>query len=530
MMKSLQTWKYRHYLAWLGPFFLTMGLTAGLVAGRWSVLPLSLLGLGLLICLGWLLTRTSGLRQMLSQRSTQEGTNAAIATVAVLCIFVFVNMLGDRLNHRIDLTENQIFTLAPQTVELVQTLEQPTRVVVFDVAPNAQDRDLLQTYRQRNPTQFNYEYLDPQLEPGIAQRFGVQTFGEVHVEQGDRRQLVQTVNAGERLTERRLTNALARITSDRQSRIYFLQGHGERLLQPGEGGLSETLANLEADNFSVETLNLAENPRVPSDAAVVVLAGPERSLLPEEIDALQQFQQRRSGLLVMVDPQVNPELEPLLDDWGVRLSDRLLYDPVAGRDGVVTVVTAYGPHPITQELQNGISFYPLARPLEISNSEEVQVTPLLITSPETQARRIDDEGNLLPPDSTNEPAGEMALGAAFSRPIEAEDTAGPAEAAEADSLNESDDAPPEARLVVIGNSTFATDGLVNQQVNKDVFLNAINWLSQDDGQSFAVRPAEPINRRITLSNAQQIWLALGSTALLPLFGLVMAIALWWRRR
>ncbi|MGG6296947.1 GldG family protein [Leptolyngbya sp. AN02str] len=525
-MKALQHWKSWKTLYWVGPFLLVMGISSGLVLGRWNWLPLSLLGLGLLIVLAWLFTQTQGLKSVLSQRSAQDRTNAIITTVAVLAIFLLANALGDRLNHRFDLTENRVFTLAPQTVEVVQSLEQPVTFYVFDAAPNNQDRDLLENYRRRNPQQFRYRYIDPQVEPGIAQRFGVQNFGEVHLELGDRRQLVQSVSPEERLSERRLTNALANITSDRQAAVYFIQGHGERQLDPGQDSLSQTVTNLEDERFTVAPLNLAETPQVPNDAAVVVLAGPQRALSTEELEALRQYQQRQSGLLVMVDPQTNPELTPLLQPWGVQLSDRILYSPSAGRDGVNTVITQYGSHPITQELGNGITVYPLARPLEITPVEGIQAIPLLITGGDTQAWQVDAEGRLSP-DTNNAPAGEMALGAAFSRSVDDAETD---PSAEADAASEPEAILPEARMVVIGNSSFVSDGLVNQYFNRDVLLNAINWLSQADGQTFSVRPAEQTNRRIRLSPAQQIWLTLCSLALLPLAGFAMAVALWWRRR
>ncbi len=85
-------------------------------------------------------------------------------------------------------------------------------------------------------------------------------------------------------------------------------------------------------------------------------------------------------------------------------------------------------------------------------------------------------------------------------------------------------------MVVIGNSDFATDGLFEQQLNGDVFLNSVTWLSQQDQQPLSIRPKEVKNRRINLTTAQANLLTSLSLFVLPLLGLVAAIVLWWRRR
>lgn len=530
--KSILNQKALKYLGWVGPLVMVAGLSAGGVMGQWGVVPLAIIGVGLLMTIAWLVVQSNGMKGFWGQRSTQVSTNALVATVAVLAIFFLVNFLANRYNTRLDLTENQLFTLAPQTQEVVQSLNAPVRVVIFDVVPNPQDRDLLENYRRQNP-QLTYAYVDPQAQPGVAEAFGVQTFGEVYLEQGDRRQQVQTLSADQRLSERRLTNALVQLTSDRQVKVYFVQGHGERSLEAGQGGLSQASSSLNEENYTPESLNLADRPTVPEDAAVVVLAGPQRPLLEEEVEALRTYTRRRSGLLVMVDPQVNPELNALLQDWGVGFSDRILVDPDAGRDGVVTIVTQYGQHPITQQLGNGISFYPLARPLELGEADGVDAVPLLITNDSTQAQRVGEDGQLRP-DPATDLKGSLVLGAAFSRPVRAEAVeSAPDEASGASPSPSPTPADPpsgESRLVAIGNSSFISDGLINQQLNRDVFLNAVAWLSQEDTQTLAIRPAEPTNRRVTLSLQQQVWLALGTMALLPLVGFLAAIGVWWKRR
>ncbi|MGB5593465.1 MAG: ABC transporter, partial [Crocosphaera sp.] len=90
--------------------------------------------------------------------------------------------------------------------------------------------------------------------------------------------------------------------------------------------------------------------------------------------------------------------------------------------------------------------------------------------------------------------------------------------------------PKESRLVIIGNSTFATNNLFNQQLNGDVFLNSVQWLSNQDEQPLSIRPKEAKDRRLNLSPFQANIIALLSLFIVPLLGLIAAGITWWRRR
>ncbi|MBV8886006.1 MAG: ABC transporter, partial [Chroococcidiopsidaceae cyanobacterium CP_BM_RX_35] len=90
--------------------------------------------------------------------------------------------------------------------------------------------------------------------------------------------------------------------------------------------------------------------------------------------------------------------------------------------------------------------------------------------------------------------------------------------------------PSESRLVVVGNSNFATDGLIGKQLNGDVFLNSVSWLSKDNNQQLSIRPKQERNRRINITHMQTILLGWTSLLLFPVIGLATAVLLWWKRR
>jgi len=578
-MKIVAKKKLWKYLFWLGPFLITVGLTAGLVSEQWGLISLAFLIAGITIIGSWIIWQ-SYQTNLWKRRSTKAGTNALVATLALLTIVGLINFLGTRYNFRADLTETQLFTLAPQSRELVKALPQPVKIWVFDINQNPQDLQLLENYR-RQSSKFNFEYVDPQLKPGLAEKIGAKDYGEVYLEYGDKRELVQTLNQNERLSEIRLTSRLQKLTSSTTSKIYLLQGHGESQLSPAKGAISQAIEGLKDKNYITEPLSLVENSKVPQDAAVVIVSSPKRGLFEAEVKALQEYLNRGGNLLLMIDPNTDPKLDSLLKEWGVRLDNRLAVDVssenVVGLGPAAPLVTEYGQHPITKDFRNDISFYPIARPLEITPVPGIEATPLLRTKQYPLSWAESDlESDKLEFNPDKDLKGPLTLGVALTRkqtpkstsptptptplpspttqnktsptptplpspttqnktsptptPLPSPTTQNKTSPTPSSPASPSSQTPTESRLVVFGNSNFATDGLFDRQLNGDVFLNSVTWLNQQDKQPLSIRPKEPKNRRITLTSIQANVLTLSSLLLLPLSGFAAAVILWWKRR
>ncbi|HBK96834.1 MAG TPA: hypothetical protein DD001_05610, partial [Microcoleaceae bacterium UBA10368] len=86
-----------------------------------------------------------------------------------------------------------------------------------------------------------------------------------------------------------------------------------------------------------------------------------------------------------------------------------------------------------------------------------------------------------------------------------------------------------SRMVIIGTSQFVTNGWFDQQLNSDVFLNSVSWLSKPDQQSFSISPKKATNRRINMT-VVQVGLLVLAWLIWPLLGLVIGGAIWWKRR
>ncbi|WP_353258785.1 GldG family protein [Prochlorothrix hollandica] len=576
------------YIAWLGPFLTLMGLSAGVVSGTWGALPLSLLGFGLVILIGSFLVSAQQ-QNLWQQRSTQSGANALIATIAVVVLLAVINRVAVINSLQVDLTENQVFSLAPQSVQVAKALDRPVKVWVFDNSNSETNLTTLRNYQRLSGGQLTYEFVDPREQPDLARRLGVTAIGDVVLEYDGQTQSLQTLQRSPSdqqaiLSESRLTNALARLGDDRQSIVYVIQGHGEYSLDQ----ISQAVDRLQERNYTTQPLNLAERlaqgqPAIPPDANVIVIPGPRQGFFPPEVAALDQYLTEGGSVLMLAayeTPDTDASLAPLWEKWGVSLDPRLVLDG-AGGGGVMGVdqstggvvgfgptaplVTRYGSHPITAEFGSGNSFYPESRPVVLNAPEAVEATALLLTNDQSWAEA--DLENKLGYNEGEDLQGPLTLGAALRRdrpaaatpdttpeatpeaaPEATPEATDPEEATPPDTTPEAtpeatSDTPPdtaaaaidtaaplEPRLVVVGNANFIANGIFNQQLNGDVFTNAVIWLSQRDDQVLSINPKDPTNRRIEMTTTQSNFVGLLSTVLLPLLGFGLCGVLWWKRR
>ncbi|WP_448380798.1 GldG family protein [Gloeomargarita sp.] len=499
-MNRLAKWVRNYWPLWLGIALVSAGVVLVLVGPKNQPWGAVLLGAGVGL-LGYALFRLP----LWEQRALEVGGNVALRTLAVLVILGLVNFLAVQYPYKWDLSANQRFTLAPESRRLVQNLQEPVRVLIFDQQITPAIRQLLENYRRENPENFRYEVIDPRQNPVMAQEFAVQGFGEVHLESGKRRERLR-----EALTESSLSNAIVRLTQPKQGQVVFVQGHGERPLEPGQrGSMSQAQQALQSRNFQVQPLNLAETAGIPKETKVVVLAGPQQPLLAAEAKALTQFVQNGGGALLLLDP-----LEPAKNDrglgdllrWaGVKLDGRFIVsntEIIQGFGRGVAVTTRYGEHPITKDFGQSLALFPLAQAVDVVGEGEKIGVPLFLTGRGLWAESNTQEAPFFDPQQDRE--GPLPLGVAVEK--------------------------GKGRLVVIGDSEFAVDGLFNLQRNGDVFLNSISWLARQDTQPLSIRSKEPTNRRLNISRPLATAVTLLALLGLPLGAFMVAGVVWWRRR
>ena len=91
-------------------------------------------------------------------------------------------------------------------------------------------------------------------------------------------------------------------------------------------GFSLAKEILGKQGYEVGTLSLLTQTAVPDTASILAIAGPRKPMTTEELDRIQMYVEKGGHLLVMVDPESQAELNPLLRHWGAGLGPGVLVD------------------------------------------------------------------------------------------------------------------------------------------------------------------------------------------------------------
>lgn len=398
-----------------------------------------------------------------------------ITIITTLGIILTIEFFSARTNYSIDLTKYKQYSLTPPTKRLLDSLKRDIRLTVFmgiDAPEYKQVRNLCQRYAEYN-RRISYQFIDPNRNPGLLKhselvKYGQENRGTVIVETGNQKEFVKIVN------EEGLSNAILRLANPTRKVIYFLQGHGENdpfmptnLESFKSNPKSYQLARkaLEERIWNVKTLYLVTGNRVPEDASVLIVCGPEVEIPAEEVKAIEEYITRGGHAFFLLDPFTGRELKSLLKKYNIILGDDIIIDKVnriQGSDFLTPVVNTYVEHIITKDLSSLSTVFSWARSVSFEPSfvPGLDVQALLKTSPESWSMEDLERIN----------RGEVTFSAQ-------KDKKGPLPLGVIASFVHD---KKSIRLAVIGNSDFASDIYINLYANRDLFLNIVSWLGEEE--------------------------------------------------
>ncbi|MAG33468.1 MAG: hypothetical protein CL908_21535 [Deltaproteobacteria bacterium] len=504
-------------MALLQPFTDPLWIAGNLVVG------VVLLGTAVFMSLDSLRERV---RSGGGRRIGKYGTSAVLSAAFGVLILGFLGFLSVRYSHRFDVSESGVHTLSQQTSELLAGLTEQVSVTAFFTEGEAGEiGPILDRYAHASDL-FRLRFIEPNAEPALVQELGLTT------EELARGIVRFALPSGEstslsEFSESAITNALLKLVKSTGKTVYFLAGHNERTLSPGpdeEGefatgpdSFGRAASALVNETYAVHPLLLATQADVPADASAVVIAGPTRPMLASEIAALARYVEGGGSLFVAIDPRARSNLYELLGGWGISLGDDVIVDRALAVFGQATTPIAgeYDvAHPITSLLREP-TLFPMVRSVEVDAAAEDDYTILARTGRDSWAERDLDSWR---------ETGRAELGP--------EDLAGPVPLAVAGTprvapVGEGDGSGP-GRLVVFGDSDFATNEYLDALRNRDLFVNSINWLAGDVEQ-IAIRPN--VSRASTFQMTQDQFRRIQYLSLfvLPEAIAVLGVITWWTR-
>jgi hypothetical protein len=384
----------------------------------------------------------------------------------------------------------------------------------------------------------------------------------------DQQRVENTVN------EESITNALVRLTSGTAHRICTTIGHreldGEDDYSPS--GMGAALTKLRGLNYKVDKVNLARDPIDAGEngpCEVLVAADPQTDFLPMEREIVARFVAEGHAFLLLLDPTHAPALAKDMARYGITVDDDIVVEDnpdmqVAGMDASYIVLDAatFDYHPLTEGLK-GMVLFRVARSVRKTPAAEgadpaadtgFKVQEVAKTSVHGWGEKTLDMSKALQPDPGEDILGPVPLLVVSqvddpsriqvgATTMGADQTAAdyPSILAKVEGSGSGSGAPAAAaapapftakaggKVVVFGDSDFASNQLVDQLTNKDLLLNTIAWMVGEEDQ-LAVRAKGGESQTLTLTIAQSLVVWLLSVLVAPGAAMLGALLTWRMRR
>lgn len=443
--------------------------------------------------------------QLCRYRRSSGWLNVAVSFVLAGALAVLVNYLALLHPFRLDISAWGGNPLSVTLSRTLKDLKTPARVILLVPTGDslaATARRGVEKYRHIHPL-LMVQIVDQGSELArtreLVQQYKVRESSVLIVACGSRykvlplrsmeRTLEGNLRSGQRNStfpatlDAELLAALRSVSQEAAPVVYFLTGHDERGIADFTEyrGYSEIAGIIRERHAEIRPLLLENSAPVTNDCAVLVIAGPARSLAAWEIAKLREYLSRNGRLMLLLDSGLETGLEPLLETWGVRVGqDRVIDSRVASilpgtreRSSALGVgevsVIQYGRHPITDGLDGLVSTFVLPRSLSpISGiggagslndqADKPRVVPLAFSS----------EGSWAETDTTQNPPqynegydrrGPVPLTVCVEKGVPSEITM---------------DIKP-VRMVIFGDSQFAANRCLRGG-NEIFFINALEWL------------------------------------------------------
>ena len=493
------------------------------------------------------------LKAFLTSRQARYGTNATIMTICFIAIIVVFNYLSSRHHYRFDVTAAKQFSLSDQTVKILKSLDKEIKVTAYfmenprntyDLQKRQQAKDAFSNYSYISD-KLKVEFVDPEKNPVRATQAKIMTNGSMVFESGSKKKII---TASE---EQDITGAILGLLKQEESKIYFLEGHGEMGINSTDQqkGINKLKPMLERELYKVETLNLMTSETetsklsldkkgtkttqaerdIPADCSALVIAGPDKPLPESERSAIIRYLDKGGKIFVMLTFKEQTGLESVLSRYGIVTANDVVVDPKQRMGGAGNpVITDFPFHDITKNFVNVGVIFPLTRSVSMDPKlpSGVTGTSILKTSPLSWGETALN-GSEVKFDDGKDTRGPVSVGVAATLDVEQLNKPAGAPSPSPSPSN----APPkkQGKIVTLGTANFVNNTFISIGANLDLFMNSLNWLAGDE-QLISIRPKTPEQKQLNLSNVDLTRIFWLTIVIFPLLILAIGGFVLWKRR
>ncbi len=441
--------------------------------------------------------------------------------VLLLSVTSALAWLSTRYSFEADWTAAGRNTLSEASTVLLDQLKDPVSITSYATEDENIRRSVTSIIKryQRYKTDLTLNFVNPDLVPDEIRTLGIRLNGELLIKYQGRQETLKNIS------EQDITNVLQRLARSGDRWLVFLDGHGERKAQgTANHDLGNWVQHLEARGLKAQAHTLAQNPQLPDNSSVLVLAGPQVGLLPGEVKLINQYVADGGNLLWLTDPGDLHGLMPLAKALGISFEAGIIVDPTTQMLGLndprFALVAEYPNHEVTKNIE-ALTLYP--------QSVGLKVTPLPGWTSHnllrTEARSWSETGKIAGSIQFNkgsDVAGPFTIGVALTRKIPSPET--PLTGKQSTGVKSTTQ-----RIVVIGDGDFLSNAYLGNGGNLKMGMNIINWLAHDD--NFIDIPVKmAVDKNLQLSPMAQGVIGFGFLFIIPLTFAGAGLFIWWSRR
>jgi len=461
--------------------------------------------------------------------------------LAFILTFAFsLSYAASERDKKVDLAYFRTTRPGESTRKIVRSLDTPITVALF--FPNGNEvREEIDSYFKdlaRESSQLKVENYDRDIDPAKAKELGASANGAVVFQRGGRKEQLmfqlqlENARAALKTLDREVQQRLLQVV--KPNRItYLTQGHGERTASAlgdtdKRPGVRDLRSALQDQGHEVRDLGPADGlaTDVPKEATLVMIIGPTKPFLPEEIASLQRFLDRGGRMFLALDPDGGVDMHELLDPTGIKLTMKTLAsDQIFARrshqdsDRTNLVSAFYSSHPsvstLSREGRNAPVVLPGAPAIEGPGKPGPHAGWTVDFPVHAHFSTFADENGNFQADP-GEPRKAWELAAALDKKVDlkADAKTDTKTDAKADTKAETKKSATEERLFVVGDSDFLTDPVIRFGGNGLLVLDPVRWLLGEE--SFAGQISSEADVPITHTRKHDVVWFYGTTCGVPL--------------
>ena len=551
-------------------FSLIISAGTRFILGGWTVVLYIFLALFILGILASLVLDYKFYLEILTAKTAKNSLSLGWSLLLVVVLLSSAGYFGRRFNRTFDFTEEKINSLALQSEEALESLTEDLTVYIFYKGDKISERgrsvkeelkNSFTLYKQKS-AKFKTRFKDAYKNPALAEKFRLSDLPDKNREEvfvfaeylGRQARITAPFN------EQSITSAVIKVKKRTVKEIYFLTGHGEKELSDDRPeGLKIFKQGLTDSGFVFKEWSFVQSGAPPKDPVVLLIAGPRRPFLPEELKWIKGYLERGGRIFMALDPGEKHNLKPFLKEYGVDYQDNFILiaqDSPFGR--IVTeqalAVSFDADHAVTRRLstlKNTPAVFNRASVVAVRDDEGgggekwdisrlVRTVSYSFAVPKLTEKVKPGPLSALTVAVEVKPKKEEEEPASLSDPHEGHDSHGHDSSEEKaekstspdggkDTQNKKDSSDEKGfRLLVFGDSDFLTNRNIYNGVNRDLALNAVISLV-DEEDLITIRPKRAKGTEISLTGNHRMGLVL-LMVILPLIFLFLSLWLWYKRR